>query len=146
MSNDEVQKDLLVEMKTPDQALEYAMRREKGLENQLLIQKQVSTATTQMTIMKTESVGFIQRRGNNKNRYPTRGERRGRQPQQRRGNPQRKSTEQNECFKCGNLFGPAKDKLCNKWTKRGPYALLCKSSDCNVQDEQKFELSLRTQT
>ena len=34
-------------------------------------------------------------------------------------------------------------KICKKWTKRGPYALLCKSSDVNVQDEQKFELSLQ---
>ena len=30
MSNEEVQKDLLAETKTPEQALDYAIRREKG--------------------------------------------------------------------------------------------------------------------
>ena len=43
MTNDEVQKDLLAETKTPTQAFEYAIRREKGLENQLQIRKQGST-------------------------------------------------------------------------------------------------------
>ena len=86
MSNNEVQKDLLAETKTPDEALEYAIRREKGLENQLLIRKQGSTSNTKMTTMKTEPVGFIQRRRNNNNHYPTRAAR-GRQSQQQRGTP-----------------------------------------------------------
>ena len=73
MSNDEAQKDLLAEMKTPAQPLEYAIRRKKGLENQVLIRKQGSIRITQMTTMKTEPVGFIQRKGNINNRYPTRG-------------------------------------------------------------------------
>ena len=40
MSNDEVQKDLLAETKSPEQALDYAVRRKKGLENQVHIRKQ----------------------------------------------------------------------------------------------------------
>ena len=105
MSNDEVQKDLLAEIKTFDQALEYAIRRENCLENQLPIRKQGSLPTTPMTTMKTEPVGFIQKRGNNKNRYSSRGGR-NRQPQQQQGNLHRQSTEQKQqCFKCGNPFG-----------------------------------------
>ena len=37
MSNDEVQKDLLAETKTPAQALDYAVKSEKGLENKVHI-------------------------------------------------------------------------------------------------------------
>ena len=40
MSNDEDQKDLLAETKSSKQALDYAVRREKGLENQVHIRKQ----------------------------------------------------------------------------------------------------------
>ena len=72
MSNDEVQKNLLAETKTPEQALDYVVRREKGLENQLVIRKQGSPISTQVSNVKSEPVGFIQKRGNNNNRYPTR--------------------------------------------------------------------------
>ena len=74
MSNDEVQKDLLAETKTAEQALDYAIRREKGLENQLVIRKQGSPTSTQVSNVKTEPVGFVQKRGNNINLYPTRGD------------------------------------------------------------------------
>ena len=43
MSNDEVQNDLFAETKTPEQALDYAVRREKGLDNQVHIRKQGSS-------------------------------------------------------------------------------------------------------
>ena len=70
MTNDEVQKDLLAETKTPDQAFEYAIRREKSLENQLQIRKQGSSAvSSQQTGIKSEPVGFIQRRGGDYNRH-----------------------------------------------------------------------------
>ena len=72
MSNVEVQKDLLAETKIPEQALDYAIRREKYLEHQLAIQKQGSQRSTQVYNMKTEPVGFIQKRGRN-NGYPKRG-------------------------------------------------------------------------
>ena len=68
MSKIEVQKDLLAKTKTPVQALEYAIRREKGLENQLLIRKQGLTQSNQMGTMKNEPVEFIQRRGYNNKR------------------------------------------------------------------------------
>ena len=112
MSNDEEQKDLLAETKTPDQALEYAIRREKGLEYQLLIPKQGSVPTTQITTMKTELVGFIAKTGNNNNRYSSRGGR-NHQSQQQRVNLHRQSTEhKQQCFKCGNHFGPGHLQQC----------------------------------
>ena len=97
MSNDEVQKDLLAETKTPEQALDYTIRREIGLENQLVIQKQGSPTSTQVSNMKIEPVGFIQKRGNNHNRYPTRGTRTTKR--------ERQTTDQKtKCFKCGKLL------------------------------------------
>ena len=64
MSNDEVQKDLLAETKTPEQALDYAVRREKGLENQVHIRKQgTSNSHTGFSNVKSEPVNLVQRRG-----------------------------------------------------------------------------------
>ena len=126
MTNDEVQKDLLAETKTPEQAFEYAIRREKGLENQLQIRKQgTSTSSSQQMGIKTEPVAIFQKR-RDQNRNNRRGNRGRLQSQrdniQRQGNDQKQS-----CYKCGNPFGPghlqqcpAKDKICNKmhqmWT------------------------------
>ena len=148
MSNNEVQKDLLAETKTPEQALDYAFRREKGLENQILIRKQGSASNIPTTTVKSEPVGFVAKRNNtNNNRYSSRGGRQ-RQQSQQRGYTQRQQTDQNkQCFKCGNPFGPghlqqcpAKDKICNKCTKRGHYARLCKSSEVNaIQEDQVAE-------
>ena len=145
MSNDEVQKDLSAETKTPEQALDYAIRREKGLENQTLIRKQGSASNMPTTAVKSEPVGFVAKRNKtNNNRYSWRGGRQ-RQQSQQRGYTQRQQTDQNkQCFKCGNPFGPghlqqcpAKDKICNKCTKRGHYARLCKSSEVNAIQEEK---------
>ena len=152
MTNDEVQKDLLAETKTPDQAFEYAIRREKGLEIQLQIRKQGSSAIfPQQTGIKSEPVGFIQRRGGVSYRNNRRGNNRGRgQPQ--RGNSQRQDRDRKQsCFKCGNPFGPghlqqcpAKDKICNKCTKRGHYARLCNSSNVNaISEETDPELNMQ---
>ena len=79
----------------------------------------------------------------NNNRYSSRGGRQ-RQQSQQRGYTQQQQIDQNkQCFKCGNPFGPghlqqcpAKDKICNKCTKRGHYARLCKSSEVNAIQEQ----------
>ena len=78
MSNDEVQKDLCAETKTPEQALDYAVRRKKGLENQVHIRKQGSSnCHTGFTNIKSEPVNFVQRRGGYKSQ-PRGGRSRGR--------------------------------------------------------------------
>ena len=150
-SNDEMQEDLLAETKTPEQALDYAIRREQGLENQILIRKQGSAPNTPITTVKSQPVGFIaKRKNNNNNRYSSRGGRQRQQSQQQHGYAQRQPTDQKQqsvSFKCGNPFGPghlqkcpAKDKICNKCTKRGHYARLCKSSEVNaIQEDQAAE-------
>ena len=94
---------------------------------------------------KIGTTGFVAKRNNtSNNKYSSRGGRQ-RQQSQQRGYTQRQQTDQNkQCFKCGNPFGPghlqqcpAKDKICNKCTKRGHYARLCKSSEVNdIQEEQ----------
>ena len=57
MSNDEVKKDPLAQTKAPEQALDYAVRREKGLENQVHIRKQDSSNSH--TNLKSEPVNFV---------------------------------------------------------------------------------------
>ena len=100
MSNDEVQKDLLAETKTPEQAMDYAVRREKGLENQVHIRKQgTSNSHTGFSKIKSEPVNFQQRSTPNS---------------QQRGGRSRggttsvnypdKSGQKKDCFKCGNAF------------------------------------------
>ena len=146
MTNDEVQKHLLAETKSPTQAFEYAIRREKGLEKQLQIRKQGSSPSSSQQIgIKTEPVGFIQKRGESyrNNRRGNRG-----QGQSQRGNSQRQGNDRKQsCFKCGNPFGPGhlqqcpdKDKICNKCTKMGHYAKLCNSSNVKaIMEEQTIQ-------
>ena len=134
-----VQKDLLVETKLPEQALDYAVRREKGLENQVHNRKQgTSNSHTGSTNIKSEPVNFVQRRCGYKS-----------QPRGRRsrgGMTSRNSTDrpaQNKnCFKSGNAFSanhlaqcPARDKTCNKYTKGCHFAKQCKSSEVNAIQE-----------
>ena len=70
MTNDEVQKDLLAETKTPDQALNYAIRRERGLENQVHIRKQGSSHShTGVPNIKSEPMNFVQRRVGYKSQF-----------------------------------------------------------------------------
>ena len=46
MTNDELQKDLLAETKTPQQVFDYSIRGEKGLENQIQIRKQDTSVSS----------------------------------------------------------------------------------------------------
>ena len=68
MSNDEVQKDQLAESESPEHApLDYAVRRENGLENQIQIKKQGTSCNHgKFTNTKTEQVNFVQKRGSYK--------------------------------------------------------------------------------
>ena len=101
MSNYEVQKDLLAETKSPEQALDYAVRREKGLENQVHIRKQgTPNSHTGSTNIKSEPVNFVQRRGGNKSQ-PRGGRSRGGMTSR---NSNDKSAQNKDCFKCGNAF------------------------------------------
>ena len=53
--NDEVQKVFLAETETPEQPFEYAIRREKGLDNHIQIRKQLAPGlSNQQTGIKSE--------------------------------------------------------------------------------------------
>ena len=139
MANDEVQKDLLAEIKSPERALDYAVRRVEGLENQIHIRKQGTTGNQSgFPSIKSEPVNFVQKRGGYKSQ-PRRGRSQG-------GMTSRNNTDRpsqiKACFKCGNAFSanhlaqcPARDKICNKCTKRRHLAKLCKSSEVNATQE-----------
>ena len=139
MSNDEDQKDLLAETKSSEQALDYAVRREKGLENQVHIRKQgTSNSHTGFTNKKSEPVNFVQRRSGYKSQ-PRGG--RNREGMTSRNSTDR-SSQNKDWFKCGNASSanhlaqcPARDKICNKCTKRGHFAKQCKSSEINAIQE-----------
>ena len=148
MSYDEVQKDLLAETKTPAQALDYAVKREKGLENQVHIRKQgTSNSHTGLPNIKSEPVNFVQKRGGYRSQQ--RGGR-GRGGQTSRNYPE-KAGQKKDCFKCGNAFSanhlaqcPARDKICNKCTKRGHFARLCKSTEVNaIQEDNQQQQDLQ---
>ena len=111
------------------------MRREKGLESQVHIRKQgTSNSHTGSTNIKSEPVNFVQRRGGYKSQ-PRGGRSRGMTSRNRND----RSAQNKDCFKCENAFSanhlaqsPARDKICNKCTKRGHFAKPCKSSEVNA--------------
>ena len=115
------------------------MRRKKGLEIQIHIRKQgTSNSQTGFTNIKSEPVSFAQRRGGYKSQ--SRGGR-NRGGMTSRNNTNR-SAQKKDCFKCGNALSanhlaqcPAREKICNKCTKRGHFAKLCKSSEVNAIQE-----------
>ena len=131
MSNDEVQKDLLAETKSPKQALDYAIKREKGLENQI----------HRIYKYKTEPVNFVQKRGGVKSQ-PRGGRNRGGTTSRNNTHRPSQNKDNKDCFKCGNALSanhlaqcPARDKICNKCTKRVHFEKLCKSSEMNAIQE-----------
>ena len=100
-----------------------------------------------MSNIKSEPVNFVQKRGGYRSQQ--RGER-GRGGQTSRNYPE-KAGQKKDCFKCGNAFSanylaqcPARDKICNKCTKRGHFARLCKSSDVNaIQEDNQQQQDLQ---
>ena len=130
MPNEKIAEELLAETKTPQEAYEYAIRREKGIEHSRTMKTNPfgnQTATT-----KQEPIHFIntRRRGSFTNNQATQrgrgnfwGRPSPRVQQKTRGQSQQQqrnqySNTQKQCYKCGNLFGqnhlqscPAKDEF-----------------------------------
>ena len=111
MNNEKIAEELLAETRTPQEAYEYAIRREKGIEHSKTMKLNPIGPTSPVTI-KQEPMGYIQPRGgrggfssnfqnNNRGKYS-----RGRQNQNTRENQNRgpqNYTSQKQCYKCGNL-------------------------------------------
>ena len=119
--------------------MDNAVRREKGLENQVHIRKQGSyNSHTGFSNIKSEPLNFVQRRGGYKSQPRGGRSREGTTPR----NNTDKSGQNKDCFRCGNSFSanhlakcPARDKICNKCTKRGHFARPCRSTQVKAIQE-----------
>ena len=144
MQNEKIAEELLAQTRSPQDAYEYSIRREKGMEHSRTMK--TNRFSNQVTATKQEPVHCINTRGrsnfsNNQISQRGRGKFRGRvyprgqqyakgQSQQQRN---QYSNTQKQCYKCGNQFGQnhlqscyAKDKFCSKSAKRGPFAKVCR--------------------
>ena len=100
MANVENQKGLLAETKSPERALDYAVRREKGLENQINVRKQGTTGNQSgFPSLKSEPVNFVQKKRGGYKSQPQGGRSRGGMTS--RNNADRPS-QNKTCFKCVN--------------------------------------------
>ena len=150
---EKIAEELLAQTRTPQDAYEYAIRREKGIEHSRTMNMNPFRG---QTTPKQELIPYINTRGgryssaNNQNSQRDRGGFRGRPyprgSQNTRGQKRNNNTNSSkQCYKCGNQYNqnhlqfcPAKDKICSKCAKRGHFA--------NVkylgtrQDEQQEEI------
>ena len=126
MNDEKIAEELLAETRTPQEAYEYAIRREKGVEHSKTM-KLNPIGTTSSVAIKQEQVGYIQPKGrrggfsspfqnNNRGKYS-----RGRQNQNTRGNQNR------------NTQNYASKKQCTKMEIR-----LAQTIFNHVQPEIKF--------
>ena len=168
MHNDKIAEELLAQIRTPQDAYEYAIRREKRIEHSRTMK--INPFGGQTT-PKQEPIHYINTRGgrynsvNKQNSQRGRGNFRGRlyprgsqntKGQQRNNN----TTSSKQCYKCGNQYNqnhllsyPPKDKVCSKCAKRGHFAKVCRFTNANYlgtqQDKQHEEIetkSLETET
>ena len=111
MNNEKIAKELLAQTRTPQDAFEYAIRREKGIENSRTMK--INPFSGHQITTKQEPVNYINTRGrtnysNSQNTQKGRGAR-GR-PFQRGSQNNRAQTRatntgnQKQCFKCGNQY------------------------------------------
>ena len=160
MNNEKIAEELLAQTRTPQDAYEYAIRREKGIEHSRTMK--TNPFENQIATTKQEPIHYINTRGRGNftnNHVPQRGRGnfRGRTyprgQQNARGQSQQQRNQypstQKQCYKCGNQFGqnhlqscPANDKICSKCAKRGHFGKACCSvnvnylGDCNNEEDQ----------
>ena len=142
MHNKKTAEELLAATRSPQDAHEYEIRREKSIKRSRTMKTntfggQITTTTKQ------EPRHYINPRG--RNNYTNsqisqrggggfRGRPYNRGTQKTRGQQSRTTSynTQKQCYKCSNQFGqnhlqscPAKDKICSKCAKRGHFAKVC---------------------
>ena len=162
INNENNAEELLAQTHTPQKAYEYAIRREKGIEQSHTMK--INPIGGQTVTPKQESIHYVDTRGRqnqqyNQNNQRGRGSFRGRPyprgSQNTRGQQyqQQRNTNSKQCFKCGNQYGPnhlqscpAKDKICSKSAKRGHFAKFCRSTNVNylrnTNEEQQEETEI----
>ena len=140
MLNEKIAKEILAQTRSPQDAYEYAIRREKGTEHSSTMK--INPFGKQVSTPRQEPVHYINQRGrgnfaNNQTIQRGRGNLRGRgypRGTQNGGGQSRQQRSQffhalKQCYKYGNQFGqnylesrPAKEKTCSKCAKRGHFA------------------------
>ena len=130
MHSEKIADELLAQTRSPQDAYEYAIRREKGIEHSRTMK--MNPFGNQVTATKQEPIHYINTRGRSTSKRPRkiwkrvylRGQQNARGQSQQQRNQY--SNIQKQCYKCGNQFGqnhlqscPAKDKTCSKSSKRG---------------------------
>ena len=132
MSNTDIQRELLMETRTPLQVLQLALNRERGQENQ----KAINTQLNRGTPIPLNQISYIQR-----NQTPSQ------TPLPRittwNPKPQRNDTPANQCRRCGLQFipehlqvCPPKRVQCNLCKKVGHYSNVCRSAQFLLQTQQ----------
>ena len=164
MNNEKIAEELLAQTRSPQEAYEYAIRREKGTEHSRTMK--INPIGCQTVTPKQEPVHYVNKRGRQNQQY-SQNNQRGRggfcgQPyphgsQNTRGqqHQQQRNTNSRQCYECGNQNGPnhlqscpAKDKICSKCAKRGQFAIVCRSTNVNylgnTNDEQQEEKEIES--
>ena len=138
--------ELLAQTWSPQDAYEYAIRREKGIEHSRTMK--INPIGGQTTTTKQEAVHYINTRGRynyskNQNSQRRQGGFRSlpytRGTQNTRGQQQNTNVNtQKQCYKCRNEYGqnlfqscPQKDKICSKCAKRIHFVKVCRSKNVN---------------
>ena len=154
MENKKIAEELLAQTRSQQDVYEYAIRREKGIENSRTMK--TNPFGNQVTATKQELVYYINTRGrssfasnqvpqrgrgNFRGRVYPRGQKNTRGQSQQKRNPYPNT--QKQCYKCGDLFGqnhlqsyPAKEKICSKCVKRGDFAIVCRSGNVNYMEDR----------
>ena len=165
MNNEKIPEELLAQTRTPQEAYDHAIRREKRNERSRTMKVNPIGGQT-VTTPKQEPIHYVNTRGRqnqqyNQNNQRGRGEFRGRPyprgSQNTRGQQyqQQRNRNSKQCFKCGNQNGPnhlqscpAKDKVCSKCPKRGQFAKVCCSTNVNylgnTNEEQQKETEIES--
>ena len=133
MTNPDIQRELLMETRTAQQVLQFALNRERGQENQKAINSQLSRYPPHAS----EQISNITLTPRNNTVTPRP------RPPTRNPQTQRPTTNPNPCRRCGLQFSiehlqvcPAKRVQCNLCKKIGHYSRVCKSAKMMWQTQQ----------
>ena len=133
MTNPDIQRELLMETRTAQQVLQFALNRERGQENQKAINFQLSRYSPYAS----EQISNITFTPRNTSFTPRS------RPPTRNTQTQRPAITPNPCRRCGIQFSiehlqvcPAKKVQCNLCKKIGHYSKVCKSAEFMWQTQQ----------
>ena len=163
INNEKIAEKLFAETRTPQEAYEYAIRREKRIEHSRTMKVSL-IGSQRVTTPKQEPIHYVNTSGRQNQQYNQNNQRdrggfcgqlcpRGSQNTRCQQYQQQRNTNSKQCFKCGNQYGPnhlqscpAKGKICSKCAKRGNFAKVCLSSNVNYLGNTNEEQQEETET